>query len=147
MKRVSILSNFIIKIKEFMQGRNGIDKLTYGILAVYCVLSAVKIFFIGNKWGTVITSVLQFLVIGYGVFRVMSKNLQKRYNENFKFEQFLTAWKPYFGHLKLRITYFRTHRFRTCKNCGEFLRLKRIRGKRNITCPKCGKELSFFILF
>lgn len=136
-----------MKIKEFMQGRNGIDKLTYGILALYCILSAVKIFFIGNKWGTVIISVLQFAVIGYGVFRVMSKNIQKRYNENFRFEQFLSAWKPYFDHLKLRITYFRTHRFRTCKGCGEFLRLKRTRGKRQIVCPKCGKEHSFFILF
>lgn len=147
MKRVSLLGNFVLKFKQFMQGRNGIDKLTYGIFAVYCVLSAVKIFFIGNKWGTIIISVLQFAVIGYGAYRILSKNLQKRYNENFKFEQFLLAWKPHIEHLKLRIKYFRTHRFRTCKGCGEFLRLKRKSGKRQLVCPRCGKELSFFILF
>ena len=141
------MGNFVFKLKEFMAGRNGIDKLFFGMLAVYCVFAAVKIFFTGNKWGIIIISLLQAAVIGYAVFRVLSKNLQKRYNENFKFEQFLNAWKPYIEHLKLRITFFRTHRFRTCKGCGEFLRLKRIRGKRQIVCPKCGKELSFFILF
>lgn len=147
MKRVSILSNFIMKLREFMQGRNGIDKLTYGILAIYCVFAFVKIFFRNSYWGYIIVSILQYIVLGYMIFRIMSKNLQKRYNENFKFEQLISAWMPYFNHLKLRITFFRTHRFRTCRNCGEFLRLKKSRGAREVTCPKCGKISKFHFIF
>lgn len=141
------MGNIILKLKHMMAGRNGIDKLTYGLLAVYCVIAAVKVFFKWNLHVWVAISILQYLFLGYILFRVFSKNVQKRYKENFKFEQFLAAWKPYFEHLKLRITFFKSHRFRTCTSCGEFLRLKKGRGVRNIRCPKCGASLRFHFLF
>ena len=130
-----------------MAGRNGMDKLTVGLLVVYCMIAAIKIFLRAFPIVWIVVSVLQYLFLAYILFRVLSKNLQKRYRENFKFEQFLNAWKPYFEHLKLRISYAKTHRFRTCKHCGEFLRLKKGRGKRKITCPKCGNDLTFYFLF
>lgn len=142
-----VLFAFISKLKNLMAGRNGVDKLTVGLLVIYCLIAAVKIFLraIPAAWITV--SVIQYLFLGYIIFRVFSKNLQKRYRENFKFEQFLNAWKPYYERLKLRIQYVGTHRFRKCVHCGEFLRLKKGRGKRTVTCPKCGKELRFYFLF
>ena len=141
------MNDFIFKIREFMAGRNGIDKLSYGLLAVYCIFAAVKIFLRNTYWGYIIVTVLQYAVLVYMIFRVMSRNLQKRYNENFKFEQFISKWKPYAEHLKLRITFFKTHRFRTCRNCGEFLRLKKKHGSREVTCPRCGKVSKFYFLF
>lgn len=141
------MGNFLIKIKNFMAGRNGIDKLTYGLLVVYCFIAAVKIFLRPIPWAWIAVSVMQYAFLAYIIFRVLSRNVQKRYRENFKFEQFLSAWKPYAQHLKLRFTYRKTHRFRTCKHCGEFLRLKKGSGKRVITCPKCGAELKFHFLF
>lgn len=141
------MSNFIIKLRNFMAGRNGIDKLTYGLLVIYCLFPAVKIFFRGMPVVWTVISVVQYAFLGYIIFRILSRNLQKRYKENFAFEKFLNAWKPYFEHLKLRIQFIKTHRFRKCKYCGEFLRLKKGRGKRTITCPKCQNELKLYFLF
>ncbi len=141
------MANILIKIKNFMAGRNGIDKLTYGLLVIYCLICAVKVFLRAVPKAWIAVSVLQVVFVFYILYRIFSRNLQKRYRENVKFEQFLSAWKPYFEHLKLRVTYARTHRFRTCKHCGEFLRLKKGRGKRVVKCPKCGAELRFHFLF
>ncbi len=141
------MQNIIMKIKSFMTGRNGIDKLTAGIVILYCVFAFVKIFLRHSAVAYYIVTVLQYAVLVYALFRILSKNVQKRYNENFRFEQFLLRWKPYTDHMKLRFQFIGTHRFRTCKGCGEFLRFRKGRGKRKITCPRCGKELTFRFLF
>ncbi|MBQ8209181.1 MAG: hypothetical protein IJZ35_01165 [Clostridia bacterium] len=141
------MNNFLMKLRSFMAGRNGIDKLTYGLLVVYCIFAAVKVFLRAFYVPYIVVSILQYAFLGYIIYRIMSKNLQKRYRENAAFERFLTAWKPYFEHLKLRVQFIKTHRFRTCKHCGEFLRLKKVRGTRNIRCPRCGNDLKFHIIF
>lgn len=136
-----------MKLRNFMSGRNGIDKLSYGLLVVYCVIAAIKVFFKTIPVGWIVLSVVQYAFLGYIIFRMMSRNLQKRYKENCAFERLLNAWKPYFEHLVLRFKFIKTHRFRTCKNCGEFLRLKKGRGTRKLHCPKCSCELKFYIPF
>ena len=141
------MQNLILKIRQLMEGRNGIDKIAIAMLVLYSVLSFVKIFLRYALVAYIIVTVIQYALVAYAVFRVMSKNLQKRYNENFKFEQLLLRWKPYTDRLKLRIQFAGTHRFRKCKGCGEFLRFKKGKGRRNTTCPRCGKELSFYFLF
>lgn len=141
------MSNLLMKLRNFMAGRNGVDKLTYGLLFIYFVIAAVNSFIRGFTVAWIVLSVIQYLFLAYIVFRVLSKNLQKRYNENYAFEKFINAWKPYFERMKLRFQYRKTHRFRVCSHCGEFLRLKKGRGKRKITCPKCYKELNFYFLF
>ncbi len=135
------------KIKNFMAERNGFDKLSIFLFLIYFLISAVKSFLRGFVWVYAVMTVIQLVFLGYILFRIFSKNLQKRYNENFKFEQIINAWKPYANHLKLRVQYFKSYRFRTCAYCGEFLRLKKGRGKRIVNCPKCGKELKFHFLF
>lgn len=141
------MQNLILKIRQLLAGRNGIDKIVIAMLVLYSVLSFVKIFLRYVPVAYYIVTVVQYAFVGYAVFRVMSKNLQKRYNENFKFEQLLLRWKPYTDRLKLRIQFANTHRFRKCKGCGEFLRFKKGKGKRNTVCPRCGKELTFRFLF
>ncbi len=130
-----------------MHNRNGIDKLTVALTIMYCLFTPVKSLLKYNLKVYIVLSVLQYSLLAFILYRVFSRNVQKRYKENFKFEMFLEAWKPYFNRMKLRLTYIRTHRFRTCKNCGEFLRLKRVRGKKETACPKCGTNCKFFILF
>ena len=138
------MGNLLIKLRKFMAGRNGIDKLTVGLIVIYSLFSFVKIFFRMNLPVWIVLSVIQYAFLGYIAFRVLSRNLQKRYKENFAFEKFLNTWKPYVERCKLRFQYRKTHRFRVCKHCGEFLRLKKGRGKRKITCPKCYKELKLY---
>lgn len=141
------MQNLLFKIKNFMTGRNGVDKITVALFIVYGIFSFVKIFLRFIPVAYSIATVLQYLIFAYAVFRIMSRNIQKRYIENFKFEQFLKAWKPYTEHMKLRIQFIKTHRFRTCKKCGKFLRFKKGKRKRTIICPECGKKLTFHFLF
>lgn len=141
------MNNILMKLRAFMAGRNGIDKLTYGLLVIYCIIAALKVVLRVFYIPYIIITVLQYAFLGYIIYRIMSRNIQKRYKENDAFERFLTAWKPYVEHLKLRLQYVKTHRFRTCKYCGEFLRLKKIRGYKKIKCPRCQNDLKFFILF
>ena len=141
------MQNLIYKLRQFMQGRTGIDKLTVGLVVIYSAFSFVKIFVKFIPVAYIVVSVIQYAVLGYALFRVLSRNVQKRYNENFKFEQMVSGWKPYFERTKLRFQYIKTHRFRTCKGCGEFLRFRRGERKKKIVCPKCGKESTFYFLF
>lgn len=141
------MQNLIMKLRNFMAGRNGIDKLSVGLVVIYSLLSFVKLFFRHSAVAYGIVTAIQYLILGYALFRIMSRNLQKRYNENFRFEQLISGWKPYFDRMKLRFQYIGTHRFRTCKGCGEFLRFKKGTRKRTTVCPKCGKELTFHFLF
>ena len=141
------MQNFLIKLRNFMEGRNGFDKLTTGLVVIYGIFGFIKIFFRFNIAGYIIVAILQYAVLAFAIFRVLSKNLPKRYSENLRFTQFLYAWKPYVEHMKLRFKFIKTHRFRTCKGCGEFLRLKKGKHRKQITCPKCGKELTFHFLF
>lgn len=141
------MNNLLVKIRSFMAGRNGIDKLTYGLLVIYCIIAAVKVFLRPFYIPYIIVTVLQYAFLCYIIYRVMSRNLQKRYRENDRFEHILVAWKPYVEHMKLRFHFIKTHRFRTCKYCGEFLRLKKVRGTRKIKCPRCQNDLKFHIIF
>lgn len=141
------MGNLILKLKNFMAGRNGVDKLTYGLLVLYGLIAAVRIFLKYYPAAFVVTGIMQYAFLGYILFRVLSKNLQSRYKENFAFEKFINAWKPYIERLKCRWTYRKTHRFRVCRHCGEFLRLKKGRGSRKVNCPKCGNELKVYFLF
>ncbi|MCD7774749.1 MAG: hypothetical protein LUH40_04100 [Clostridiales bacterium] len=136
------MGNFLMRLRNFFSGRNGIDKLNIALIVVYCVVVFIKTITRQYLW----IGIIQYALLAYIVFRAMSRNLQKRYNENFKFEQVFKAWQPYFEHTKLRFQFRKNHRFRKCKNCGEFLRLKKGRGKRTVTCPKCGSEQKFHLL-
>lgn len=117
-----------------------------------------------------------FLLLLFAIFRFFSRNLYKRGYENDRFLSFIARFrrkgtsndevsnyrevnysevdyrperKPheFKKHIKLRWKYRKTHRFRTCPNCSEFLRLGKKRGNRNVTCPKCGKQFSVHIIF
>ena len=141
------MQNFIYKLRQFMQGRTGIDKLTIGLIVIYSVFSFVKIFLKFIPVAYIIVTVIQYAILAFALFRVLSRNVQKRYKENFMFEQMISGWMPYIERTKLRIQFIRTHRFRTCKGCGEFLRFRKGARKKKTSCPKCGRESTFYFLF
>ncbi len=142
-----------IKLNQFMYGRNGTDKLSFFLLILSFVANVTNSFI--RAWQpSAILSAVSYALLALAIFRMLSKNLSKRQNENFKFENFLkllnfnqtvSKFKDKTKNLNLRIKYFGTHRFRKCPNCNDFLRLKKTRGKREITCPKCGHKMKIRI--
>ena len=138
-----------------MYGRYGFDKLTGFLILLNLLLNGIGSF-MRNRIAYYIFYVLALAVFGFAVFRVLSKNIEKRRREGEWFDNLFvrTNYTEYFRKMKrwfkrqgLRFKYFKTHRFRVCPNCGENLRLSKKRGKRNITCPICGNKFTIHILF
>lgn len=138
-----------------MYGRYGLDKLTGFLILLNLLLNGIGSF-MRNRIAYYIFYVLALSVFGFAVFRVLSKNIEKRRREGEWFDNLLvrTNYTEHFRKMKrwfkrqgLRFKYFKTHRFRVCPNCGENLRLSKKRGKRNITCPICGNKFTIHILF
>lgn len=150
------MNSFLEKIRMFMYGRNGVDKLSFFTLFTYLIINGLKMFFyrVPAVYYTMWAFALAFLFLT--VFRVLSKNVDKRRQEAATFEQYLVRikytdimfkLKKKINRIIIRFSQFKTHRFRTCPQCKEHLRLSKKRGKRKITCPKCGRKFTTFVPF
>lgn len=114
-------------LRNFMMGRYGTDRLNMVILCVGLVASLLSVLF----QGTVLNLVL--FVVSYGmmfwaIFRSLSRNTYKRYQENRKFLQFFDRLKD------------RQHRYFDCPKCRQMVRVPRGKGKIAITCPRCKEK-------
>lgn len=136
---------FMQKIQQFMYGRNGFDSYSFFLFIVAIVISTAN-FFVWNYWASLILYVLQLLILGYAVFRILSKNIYKRSAENRRYQKIWNAVKSFFVLRKNRIRDIKTHRYRKCKYCKATLRLKRRRGKHTVRCPKCRGEFKVNIV-
>lgn len=123
------------KLRSFMAGRYGVDQFGRFILAVSFVLIFISVFF-----RSFLLEILVLASLGYCYFRILSKNCQKRYEENIIFlskrTKFLYFWTKQKDLFKQR----KTHHIYKCPSCGQKIRIPRNKGKICITCPKCGTD-------
>ena len=122
-----LLAKLTAGFRNFMVGRYGTDRLNMVILSVGLVASFLSVLI---KFPPV-NLVLFFLSYGmmfWAIFRTLSRNTFKRYQENRKFLQ-LT------GRLKDR-----EHRYFDCPKCRQMVRVPRGKGKISITCPRCREK-------
>ena len=68
------------------------------------------------------------VLLGWALFRTLSRNTYKRYQENRKFLQIFDRLKD------------RQHRYFDCPKCRQTVRVPRGKGKIAISCPKCGEK-------
>ena len=75
------------------------------------------------------------------LFRMFSRNLEKRRGENARFME--KVWWPVSrriaGSRQQRMD--KEHRYFTCPSCGAVCRVPRGKGRIVITCPRCGNEI------
>lgn len=129
-------------IVRFMYGRNGMDQMNVmllrgylGLFVVQLVCSLAKLY-VPSLICEILMWPLMFLIL----FRMFSKNLYKRREENSKFMQ--RIWR-----VKNRRTGARErhadkeHKYFTCKNCKTICRVPVGKGRIIITCPKCGAQI------
>ena len=113
---------------KFMSGRNGLDEC--GKVAF---VSAAVVYVLLMIFPNVLLELLFFVAVGYGLFRVFSKNREKRLKENHVFMSYVELVKMNFEQRK-------THRIFMCKVCGKKVRVPKGKGKIEITCPSCGNK-------
>jgi len=113
--------------RRFMEGRYGTDKLNTAILTLGLVLCLISMFIKFPVVNLLLTGASYALMI-WAIFRTLSRNTYKRYQENRKYLQI-------FGRLKDR-----EHRYFDCPKCRQMVRVPRGKGKIAITCPKCREK-------
>ena len=119
-------------IHRFMYGRYGSDQLNAFLLGAYLILYLLLI----------ITRLELFNWISFGIllwalFRMLSRNIVKRREENLRF---MRAAGPIVSWFRLRRNIHRDkeHVYFKCPSCGQQLRVPRGKGKITVTCRGCG---------
>ena len=127
--------NWRDKFTNFMYGRYGVDQLSRFMLVVIFILCVLSLFVRGS-----FMSFLILLLIILTYYRMFSKNINKRYQENEAFlrRQFYVSewWKKW----KFRYQESRKYHIYRCPNCKQKVRVPRGRGRISIHCPKCGTD-------
>ena len=114
-------------LRRFMEGRYGTDRLNMVILCgglVASILSGLLGVFPLN----VIFWLLSYGLMFWAIWRSLSRNTYKRYQENRKFMQIFDRLKD------------RQHRYFDCPKCRQTVRVPRGKGKISITCPRCREK-------
>ena len=120
-----------------MQGRYGIDELNVFLLILSAVLNIVSRFIFSWVVRLIIRLIaLALLVIA--VLRFLSRDVEARSRENKLVKPVLGAIGGWFSLTYKRFRDGRTHRYYKCPACKAQLRVKNVKGKHTIRCPKCG---------
>ena len=114
-------------LRNFMMGRYGTDRLNMAILSVGLAASLLSVI-LRFKPVNLILFLLSYGMMFWAIFRCLSRNTYKRYQENRKF---LQLW----GRMKDR-----EHRYFDCPKCRQMVRVPRGKGKISITCPRCREK-------
>ena len=123
------------KLAQFMAGRNGGDELARFVSLLTCILLLLSVFI------RVLSPVLWALCIAglvYSYFRMFSRNIAKRREENARFLSMRTEFSAYFRGVKERRGQRKDYKFFRCPSCRTVLRVPKGKGKVKIICRKCG---------
>lgn len=130
-----MLQQFRYKLQNWMRGRYGADELSK-VLNILCIILILLSWIRPLRW----LSLAALVLIGYNLFRMLSRNISKRMEERQKFLLLVDRVKPYFTVIRLGIRDRKTSRYYLCKECRKVLRVPKGRGRIEISCPHCGKK-------
>lgn len=128
------------KFAQFMSGRNGNDQLNLFLMIADIVLLLVAGMF-ADSFGKYLYPVV-ILVLGYAYFRMLSRNLCKRSEENGKYLRLRYKLMAEFRVRWERWVQRKDYKFFTCPSCKTTLRVPRGHGKIKIVCRKCGNSFT-----
>ena len=114
-------------LMRFMTGRYGTDKLNMWILGAGVILCLISVLVPLPLVDLILTAMSYGLMI-WAIFRTLSRNTYKRYQENRRFLMLLNRFKD------------REHKYFDCPKCRQPVRVPRGKGKIMISCPKCGEK-------
>ena len=130
---MNLWSRFKMSLSRFMQGRYGADNL-----GMFTLVAGLVVSLAGSFSGIFLLSVAGLIL--YTLFRMFSRNREKRLAENRKYlaltNGIKTKTRQFFRRLKNRKEY----KYFRCPECKVLLRLKRGTGEKDITCVRCNHQ-------
>ena len=128
-------------LSRFMYGRNGVDRLGLTMIWAALLLDIINMLLREKSVVSGITGLVSGVLLFTALFRMFSRNLEKRRAENTRFME--KVWWPVSrrmaGARQQRMD--KDHRYFTCHRCGAVCRVPRGKGRIVITCPRCGGEI------
>lgn len=126
------------KFMKFMQGRYGVDGFARFTMGAALVCVFVSVFFQKGSMIGALLNTLGLAAIIYTYFRILSRNISRRYAENQKYLSMTSKLRQSFNREKSMMQQRKTHHIYTCPGCGQKIRIPRGSGKKvEIDCPKC----------
>ena len=122
-------------IQRFMYGRYGNDQLNLCLIGLYLVVYLLSAFtrVYALYW-------VSLALMAVALFRLLSRNLARRREENVRFLQAIAPLVRWFR-LQRTIRRDKEHRYFKCPNCGQMLSVPKGKGKIRVTCPKCHAKM------
>ena len=121
--------NILNKITYQFRDSYGFDKLSKYLIIIGIILTTGRY-----------TAIFGYAIVIYSLWRSISKNKYKRYQELAALENYLSILKQKFYRTKASMVDNRKYKVFKCPNCSQKLRVPRKKGKVVITCKKCGTE-------
>lgn len=119
------------RIQQFFIGRNGMDHLTRFLSIVSLILLVLGTFTFR------FLSAIGIAVYICSLYRMLSRNLYKRREENQAYLQLTGKVRGWVSLRKKRFDQRKTHRFYPCPSCKQMTRVPVGKGKISIQCPAC----------
>ena len=120
------------RFQRFMMGRYGHDSLNQAMAALVLMIL--------GMFGLRLFSWLAMALLEVVYFRMFSRNIPARSQENAKYYYLRTQVQKRMAQYKTRWAQRKFYRYYRCPHCHQQLRVPRGRGKIEITCPKCHTE-------
>ena len=119
-------------LQRFMAGRYGTDKLNMALLVAALVLcfvpTVLTLLGLFIPLLNLLLALGSYALTGYAIFRCLSRNTYKRYEENRRYLRLVERLKD------------RQHKYFDCPRCRQPVRVPRGKGKISITCPRCKEK-------
>ena len=128
------------RLAQFMAGRNGNDQLNVFLLVIDIILVLIGTIAGGKAGAIIYILVLVLLVLIY--FRMLSRNLYRRREENGKFMRVKYKVSAWLRVRRERWVQRKDYKFFTCPSCRTALRVPRGKGQIRIVCRKCGNTFT-----
>lgn len=128
------------RLARFMAGRNGNDQLNNFLLIMDIILILLSIIIPGKAGKYLYIAVLALLIYIY--FRMFSRNIAKRREENGKFIRLKYRVGAAYRVRHERWVQRKDYKFFTCPSCRTTLRVPRGKGQIKIVCRKCGSSFT-----
>ena len=119
-----------------MQGRYGMDDLNRCLYWSFLVLFILELIIPFRPVKAVLGWVTLAIII-WETFRMLSRNIPKRYSENLKFLDMTAGLRRAMRLNRRKFDDRKTYRYFKCPGCGEEVRVPKGKGRIRITCPKC----------
>ena len=115
------------------------DQLGQFIVSAVLVVIVVNLF-VRAALPSMILNMLELAGLFAMYFRMFSKNVGQRYQENQAYLRKRFYLTEYWKKVKFYFAEGRRYRIFKCPGCSQKIRIPRGHGKVSIHCPKCGKD-------